>query len=73
MQRHWEFQVVTPRTLAEFSGDTLVLPDVREVGPDEQAGLMKLAASGKRIVITGQNASGPQASVNVAAFPDCPC
>ncbi len=73
MQRHWEFQVVTPRTLADFSGDTLVLPDVREMVPDEQAGLMKLAASGKRIVITGQNASGPQASANVAVFPDCPC
>src|SRR5216683_4627461 len=28
MQEHLEFQVVTPRTLAEFQGDTLVLPDV---------------------------------------------
>ncbi len=73
MQKHWEFQVVTPRTLADFSGDTLVLPDVREVSADEQAGLKKLAGSGKRIVITGQNASGLQASENVAVFPECPC
>ena len=73
MQKHWEFQVVTPRTLAAFAGDTLVFPDVREMGADEQAGLKKLATSGKRIVITGQNASGLQASENVAWFPDCPC
>jgi hypothetical protein len=73
MQKHWEFQVVTPRTLSEFAGDTLVLPDVREVSAEEQAGLKKLGASGKRIVITGQNASGLEASANVAVFPDCPC
>ncbi len=73
MQKHWEYQVVTPRTLAEFAGDTLVLPDVREMSPDEQTELKKLATSGKRIVITGQNASGLQASANVAVFPDCPC
>ena len=29
MQKHREFQVVTPRTLANFKGETLVLPDVR--------------------------------------------
>ena len=50
-----------------------MLPDVREMSPDEQAGLKKLAASGKRIVITGQNASGLEAAANVAVVPDCPC
>ena len=29
MQKHLEFQIVTPRTLADFHGQTLVLPDVR--------------------------------------------
>ena len=29
MQKHLEFQIVTPRTLAEFKGDTLILPEVR--------------------------------------------
>ena len=29
MQKHLEFQIVTPRTLADFRGKTLVLPDVR--------------------------------------------
>jgi hypothetical protein len=73
MQKHWEFQVVTPRSLASFAGDTLVLPDAREINAEEQAALKKLAASGKRIVITGQNASGLEASANVTMFPDCPC
>jgi hypothetical protein len=73
MQKHWEFQVVTPRTIAEFKGDTLVLPDVREMGADEQAALKKLAASGRRIVVSGQNASGLRASANVVVLPDCPC
>src|SRR5262249_39096914 len=73
MQKHWEFQVVVPRTLSAFAGDALVLPDVREMSAEEQAGLKKLAESGKRIVITGQNASGLAAAANVAVFPDCPC
>ncbi len=73
MQKHWEFQVVTPRTLAQFAGDTLVLPGVREISAEEQAGLKKLASSGTRIVVTGENVSGLEASANVALFPDCPC
>src|SRR5438477_3516795 len=35
MQKHLEFQIVTPRTLADFQGKTLVLPDVREFGDDD--------------------------------------
>ena len=36
MQKHLEFQIVTPRTLAEFKGDTLVLPDVRILSDSEK-------------------------------------
>jgi hypothetical protein len=36
MQSHREFQVVTPRTLDEFHGETLVLPDVRLISDREQ-------------------------------------
>ena len=28
MQKHVEFQVVTPRTITDFEGETLILPDV---------------------------------------------
>jgi hypothetical protein len=73
MQAHREFQVVTPRTLAEFRGEALVLPDVREVNGAERAALKKLAAAGTRIVVTGTNGAGLAASANVVLFPDCPC
>ena len=36
MQKHLEFQIVTPRTLADFMGRTLVLPDVRVLGDVER-------------------------------------
>jgi len=73
MQKHWEFQVVTPRTLADFKGDTLILPDVRELSDQERAALKSLAGTGKLIVITGQNSSGLVAGRNVTLVPDCPC
>jgi hypothetical protein len=73
MQAHREFQVVTPRTLAEFRGEALVLPDVREVNGAERAALKKLAAAGTRIVVTGTNGVGLAASAHVVLFPDCPC
>jgi hypothetical protein len=70
MQKHWEFQVVTPRNLDAFSGDTLVLPDVRVLSDEERGSLKKLAAAGKKIVVTGQNLTGLP---DVASFADCPC
>jgi hypothetical protein len=73
MQTHREFQIVTPRTLAEFKSETLVLPDVREFNEMEKTALKALAASGTRIVVTGQNASQLPAGPNVITMPDCPC
>jgi hypothetical protein len=73
MQKHWEFQVVTPRTLADFKGDTLILPDVREMSDPERTALKTLASGGKRIVISGENSSGLAAGDNVSLLPDCPC
>jgi hypothetical protein len=73
MQTHREFQVVTPRTLAEFRGETLVLPDVRELSDAEKKALKNLSSSGTRIVITGQNSSQLAAGPNVIVMPDCPC
>ena len=50
MQKHLEFQIVTPRTLAEFHGKTLVLPDVRVLGESEKDRCRSLRA-GKKLVI----------------------
>ena len=54
MQKHLEFQVVTPRTLAEFRGRTLILPDVRMMGEGEKAWVRKYVEGGKTLVITGE-------------------
>jgi len=72
MQRHREFQIVTPRTLADFHGQTLVLPDVRVLGDIEKSWLQAFAAQGKRLVITGSDATGIDGSRSVVRFPACP-
>jgi len=71
MQKHLEFQIVTPRTLANFRGKTLVLPDVRVLSEAEKSWLKTFAAS-KRLIITGSNATGLGNSDNVVRFADCP-
>ncbi len=72
MQQHLEFQIVTPRTLADFHGKTLVLPDVRVLGDGEKSSLQAFAAQGKRLVITGTDATGIATSASVVRFPECP-
>src|SRR5579863_4851027 len=71
MQKHLEFQVVTPRTLADFHGQTLVLPDVRLLGDSEKSALQAFAAHG-RIVISGADATGLGTSANVVRLADSP-
>ena len=54
LQSHLEFQIVTPRTLQDFHGDMLILPDARCLGKDEVAALGSFARSGKTLIVTGQ-------------------
>jgi hypothetical protein len=72
MQKHLEFQIVTPRTLADFHGQTLVLPDVRVLGDREKTWLQAFAAQGKKLVITGTDTTGIGSLQNVVRFPTCP-
>jgi hypothetical protein len=72
MQKHLEFQIVTARTLAEFQGETLVLPNVRMLDAAEKSWLQKYAASGKKLVITGEDASQLGNMPSVIRFQDCP-
>src|SRR5579871_2199425 len=58
MQKHLAFQIVTPRTLADFHGKALVLPDVRVLSDDEKSWLKTFVANGNRVVITGADATG---------------
>jgi hypothetical protein len=72
LQKHREVQVVTPRTLAEFRGQSLVLPNVSVLSDDERAQLGKLAAQGVRIVVEGTDASGLSESNNVVKIASSP-
>ena len=64
MQKHLEFQIVTPRTLAEFRGRTLVLPDVRVLDDGEKRWLKQYVASGNRVVISGADVTELKPSGN---------
>jgi hypothetical protein len=72
IQKHLEFQVVTPRTLAEFRGQTLILPDVRVMSEGERALVRKYAEGGKTLVITGEDATQVGAVAGVVRFGKCP-
>ena len=72
MQKHLDFQVVTPRTLESFEGNTLVLPNVRIVSEAERSSLRTYVASGRTLVITGEDATGFKNGQNVARFSKCP-
>src|ERR1700683_2590380 len=71
MRKHLEFEVVTPRTLADFHGATLILPDVRVVNDDKRALLTQYAQAGKKLVFTGDDANPlglPQNLVQLSKF-----
>jgi hypothetical protein len=84
IQSHAEFQIVTPRTLSDFQGDMLILPDARCLGADEIRHLASYVDSGKTLVVTGESgrydATGAELQSNplqklgknVIEFPNCP-
>ena len=72
MQKHLEFQVVTPRTLPQFQGRTLILPDVRIMNDAEKALVHKYVDGGKTLVITGEDATQIGAAKGVVRFGKCP-
>jgi hypothetical protein len=69
---HRELQIVTPRTLADFRGKTLVLPAVSILSGAEKSALKNFAAAGGRIIVTGPDALEESSSIKVTRFPDCP-
>ena len=72
MQKHLEFQIVTPRSLAEFKGRTLVLPDVRVLNENEQKQLKNFVGAGTKVVITGTDVTELEDNPNVVRKPECP-
>jgi len=72
LQKHLEFQVVTPRTLSSFHGEVLVLPNVSTLAETEKTALRNLASKGGRLVVTGEDATGFAPSTGITRFSDCP-
>jgi hypothetical protein len=55
LHSHREFEIVTPRTLKDFGGEMLVLPDARCLGAQELSALEHYARSGGKLIVTGQS------------------
>jgi hypothetical protein len=76
MQAHREFQVVTPRTLAEFHGRTLILPDVRVWSDPEKNGIEQYLKQdlkqGNKLIVTGEDRLQLSGRPNVQRFAECP-
>jgi hypothetical protein len=72
MQKHMEFQIVTPRTLSGFQGSTLILPDVRLMNDSEKSSLREYVSGNKALLITGEDATGVGNAANVIRFSNCP-
>lgn len=56
LQSHLEFQIVTPRTLGAFSGEALILAEVKCTGDDEVRNLTAYVKSGRWLMVTGETA-----------------
>lgn len=54
LQSHLEFQIVTPRTLMDFQGKILILPDIKCIGDKEVKLLESFSHAGNSIIITGE-------------------
>jgi hypothetical protein len=72
LQAHLEFQVVTPRTLSQFQGETLVLPNVSALSATEKTALKNFVANQGKIVITGLDETGLLQTEKVVRFANCP-
>src|SRR6516165_7195087 len=64
LQAHREFQVVTPRTLAGFRGECLVLAKVTYLSEVEKGDLRRFVGRGGRLVILGSDRTGVAAQTH---------
>ena len=72
IQQHRPLQVVTPRTLADFHGEALVLPSVSVLDESERQSIKAFVDHGGRLVILGEDVSGTPQSVQKIVFPSDP-
>jgi hypothetical protein len=72
LQTHREFEVVTPRTLAKFTGKALVLPNVTTLNDIEKGEITAYSQRGGRLIVTGADVTGLPKSGSVVRLKDCP-
>jgi hypothetical protein len=72
LQKHIEFQVVTPRTLSDFHGAVLVLPNVSALAEGEKETLRTFVSKGGRLIATGTDGTGFASTTQIEHLPDCP-
>jgi len=72
LQKHREFQVVTPRTLAGFRGEVLALPNVSVLPETEKEQLQSFVSRGGHLVVTGADATRFANLDRITRFPVCP-
>jgi endo-alpha-1,4-polygalactosaminidase (GH114 family) len=72
LQCHRDFQVVTPRTLAQFHGELLVLPQVGVLNDLEISELKTYALRDGHLLILGEDPAGLSTSRNAVALPSDP-
>ncbi len=72
IQQHRALQVVTPRTLAKFHGETLVLPSVSVLNETERQGLKAFTDHGGRLIVLGEDVSGLPPSAHKIVLPADP-
>jgi hypothetical protein len=72
LQNHREFRVLTPRTLEEFRGEIIVLPNVSVLSEQEKRALERFTAKSGRLVVTGADVTGLPASPRAVRMASCP-
>jgi hypothetical protein len=72
LQAHREIQIVTPRTLAGFQGQVLVLPNVIVLKDPERAALKAFLEHGGRLVVEGTDVTGFPQSSRTTTLPSDP-
>jgi hypothetical protein len=72
IQQHRALQAVTPRTLAQFHGETLALPNVSVLDETERRNLKTFVDHGGRLVVSGQDVSGIPQSAQKTVLPNDP-
>ena len=69
LQSHTEFQIVTPRTLDNFEGNILIMPDVKCLSEDEIIFLRSFIEKGKGLYITGETGNYDNTGARISENP----